>query len=81
MRVLLLASLLTVILATAAPAGQPSGNYRDMPQQQMAPPVVVVPQPVPAKEDSPLVPIVVAALGAAGLVGAAYASRGRKKGE
>lgn len=79
MRTFLAASILSVMLASAAFAGQPSRE--DMPQQQMAPPVVIIPQPAPKDDNSPMVPIVVAALGVVGVIGAAYVSRSRKKGE
>ena len=76
MRALLAATVLALFLAPAAFAG---GPVEDMPQQQMAIPqtkVVVVP---PARgEGNGSTAIIVAAIGAAGLVGAAYFGARRK---
>lgn len=70
-------SVVLTMMCSISLAG--GGDYRDMPQQQMAPPVVIVPQPAAKDDSSPLVPIAVAALSAVGLVGAAYVAGGGKK--
>lgn len=72
MRKFLAAAVLALFLAPAAFAGQAGG---DMPQQQMAPPVVVVPTNTGNGNSNWVVPVTVAALGALGVVGAAYVSR------
>ena len=68
-----------LFLASSSIALAGGGDYRDMPQQQMSPPVVVIPQPIAKEDSNPLVPVAVAVVGAAGLVGAAYVSGRRKK--
>jgi len=73
MRVLVLAAILTLFVAPAVLAGGPS---MDMPQQQMAPePKIIVVPPSKDEDSGWAVPVAVAAVGALGLVGAAYVSR------
>jgi hypothetical protein len=73
MRTFLAAAVLALFLAPAAFAG----NAGDSPQQQMAPQTkVVVVQPDNGGDDNNwAVPAIVAAIGAAGVVGAAYVSK------
>jgi hypothetical protein len=74
MRTFLAAAVLALFLAPAAFAGGPA---EDMPQQQMAPQTKVVVVPVDkGNGDSNVVGLaIVAAIGAAGVVGAAYVSK------
>lgn len=73
MRTFLAAILLSLLLCLAASAGQPPG---DMPQQQMAPPVVIIPQSAPDHGNSNTL-IAVATITAVGAIIAAYTSRGQ----